>query len=110
KDTASTLRQRLAGRDDDARREVRRTSARTPSTAATDETLLTLREQLAAHPCADCPDLKAHLRWAERRRSTRTELAGVQRRISGRTSSLARQFDRLSDLLIELGYLVRAED
>src|SRR5699024_10090706 len=46
----------------------------------------------------------------ERRRSTRTELAGVQRRISGRTSSLARQFDRLSDLLIELGYLVRAED
>ena len=105
KDTASALRQRLAGQDDDARAEVRRRAKRSPSTAATDERLLALREELAAHPCADCPDLASHLRWVGRWRKTRGELEGVQRRIRGRTSSLARQFDRLTAVLVELGYL-----
>ncbi|MEE1617410.1 DEAD/DEAH box helicase [Brachybacterium sp. J153] len=110
KDTAAALRQRLSGADDDARREVRRRAEKVPSSAATDETLLRLREELAAHPCAACPDLAAHLRWVGRWRSSRRELEGVQRRIEGRTSSLARQFDRLTDLLQELGYLEPAED
>ncbi|HEX7349673.1 DEAD/DEAH box helicase [Brachybacterium sp.] len=107
KDTAAALRQRLAGQDDDARREVRRRAARTASTAATDEQLLALRAELTAHPCAECPDLASHLRWVSRWRESRAELEGVQRRIRGRTSSLARQFDRLTDLLVELGYLER---
>lgn len=105
KDTAAALRQRLAGQDDDAGREVRRRAERTPSTAATDEQLLSLREQLSAHPCSECPDLESHLRWVGRWRKSRGELEGVQRRIRGRTSSLARQFDQLSGLLVELGYL-----
>ncbi|MGY5764551.1 DEAD/DEAH box helicase [Brachybacterium sp. DNPG3] len=109
RDTAAALRQRLSGRDDDARAEVRRRAQRTPSTAAEDAELQRLREQLAAHPCADCPDLASHLRWVGRWRGTRKELAGVQRRIEGRTSSLAREFDRLADLLVELGYLHREE-
>ena len=109
KDTASALRQRLAGQDDDARAEVRRRAKRSPSTAATDQELLALREELAAHPCADCPDLASHLRWVGRWRRTRGELEGVQRRIRGRTSSLARQFDRLTALLVELGYLAPDE-
>jgi ATP-dependent RNA helicase HelY len=107
KDTAAALRQRLAGQDDDARSEVRRRAGRTPSTAATDAQLLALRARLAEHPCADCPDLDSHLRWVGRWRKSRGELEGVQRRIRGRTSSLARQFDRLTDLLLELGYLER---
>ena len=108
KDTASALRQRLAGQDDDARREVRRRAGRTPSTAAQDPRLQELRAQLAEHPCAGCPDLESHLRWVGRWRKSRGELEGVQRRISGRTSSLARRFDRLTDLLLELGYLEHA--
>lgn len=107
KDTAAALRQRLAGQDDDARREVRRRAGRTPSTAGTDEQLLALRERLDSHPCADCPDLGSHLRWVGRWRRSRAELEGVHRRIRGRTSSLARQFDHLTDLLLELGYLER---
>ena len=112
KDTASALRQRLAGQDDDARREVRRRARRTPSTAADDPRLQELRARLTAHPCASCPDLESHLRWVGRWRKSRAELEGVQRRIAGRTSSLARRFDRLTDLLRELGYLehVAAED
>ncbi|MGO1227409.1 MULTISPECIES: DEAD/DEAH box helicase [unclassified Brachybacterium] len=107
KDTAAALRQRLAGQDDADRREVRRRTGRTPSTVATDEQLLGLREQLSAHPCGECPDLESHLRWVGRWRKSRAELEGVQRRIRGRTSSLARQFDLLTGLLIELGYLER---
>ena len=108
RDTAAALRQRLAGQDDDVRREVRRRAGRTPSTAATDERLQELRAELSEHPCAACPDLEAHLRWVGRWRKTRGELEGVQRRIRGRTSSLARQFDRLTALLVELGYLTTA--
>ncbi|GAA1490607.1 DEAD/DEAH box helicase [Brachybacterium sacelli] len=107
KDTAAALRQRLSGRDD-PRREVRARTERTPSTAASDETLQQLREELRAHPCAACPELESHLRWVGRWRKARTDLEGVQRRIQGRTSSLARQFDRLADLLVELGYLTRS--
>lgn len=105
KDTASALRQKLAGHDDDPRREVRRAAGRTPSTAATDEQLQELRAELAAHPCASCPDLESHLRWVNRWRTARKDLEGVHRRIEGRTSSLARQFDLLTGLLVELGYL-----
>ncbi|MGP5076751.1 RNA helicase [Brachybacterium alimentarium] len=105
KDTAAALRQRLSGHDEDPRREVRARAERTPSTAATDPALQQLRAELAEHPCAQCPDLASHLRWAGRWRKSRSELEGVQRRIRGRTSSLARQFDRLTDLLVELGYL-----
>ncbi|WP_193104536.1 RNA helicase [Brachybacterium sp. FME24] len=108
KDTAGALRRRLAGHDDDARREVRARAERSASTAATDEALLELRAALQAHPCADCPELSSHLRWVGRWRKARLDLDGVQRRIQGRTSSLARQFDRLADLLVELGYLERA--
>ena len=109
KDTAAALRERLSGQDDDARREVRRRAGRTPSTAATDEQLIALREQLRAHSCADCPDLESHLRWVGRWRKAQSELEGVHRRIRGRTSSLARQFEHLTDLLLELGYLERID-
>ncbi|NMA77402.1 MAG: DEAD/DEAH box helicase, partial [Actinomycetales bacterium] len=84
KDTATALRQRLAGQDDDARQEVRRRAGRTPSIAATDEQLLALRERMDAHPCSDCPDLESHLRWVGRWRKSRAELEGVHRRIRGR--------------------------
>lgn len=104
KDTAAALREKLSGRSD-ARSEVRRNAPRAPSTAATDQALQALKAELAAHPCASCPDLESHLRWVGRWRSTRKELASVQRRIEGRTSSLGREFDRLCALLVELGYL-----
>lgn len=104
RDTAAALRQHLSGHDD-ARADVRRRAGRVPSTAATDETLIALKAELAEHPCTQCPDLEAHLRWVHRHESTRKELASVHRRIEGRTSSLARELDRLTALLEELGYL-----
>ncbi|MCS6710662.1 DEAD/DEAH box helicase [Brachybacterium sp. EF45031] len=107
RDTASALRQRLAGHDDDPRREVRRRAERTPSTAAEDPELQQLRAALREHPVHSCPDLEQHLRWIRREESTRKELRHLQHRIEGRTSSLARRFDRLCGLLVELGHLQR---
>ncbi len=104
KDTAAALRERLAGRHDDPRESVRR-PGRAPSTAARDEELRALRERLREHPCHDCPDLDAHLRWISRIRSVEKDRASVMRRVEGRTSSLARQFDHVCALLTELGYL-----
>ncbi|MGP9693015.1 DEAD/DEAH box helicase [Brachybacterium sp. AOP25-B2-12] len=104
KDTAAALRQKLSGRDDDPRAAVRR-SARTPSTAASDQRLQELRAQERSHPCHDCPDLEAHLRWISRIRAVEKDRDAAVRRMEGRTSSLARQFDRVCALLLELGYL-----
>lgn len=108
KDTAAALRQRLAGRHEDPRESVRRSSRRTPSTAAQDELLQSLRARLRAHPCHDCPELDSHLRWVSRAASARAEREAVLRRVEGRTSSLARRFDQVCSLLSELGYLEQA--
>ncbi|WP_114906417.1 DEAD/DEAH box helicase [Ornithinimicrobium murale] len=64
-----------------------------------------LRRQLRAHPCHQCPDREDHARWAERWWKLRRETDDLQRRVSGRTNTVARTFDRICTLLAELGYL-----
>ena len=64
-----------------------------------------LRQRLRTHPCHQCPDREDHARWAERWWRLRRETDGLQRKIEGRTNSVARTFDRICDLLVELGYL-----
>ncbi len=58
-----------------------------------------------AHPVADCPDLRAHLRAAERAERLEKDLRRLERRIEGRTESLARQFDRVLRVLDVWGYV-----
>ena len=70
-----------------------------------DAQLSQLRAQMRAHPCHGCADREQHARWAERANRLRTETAGLQRRLEGRTNSIARQFDRICEVLTELGYL-----
>jgi ATP-dependent RNA helicase HelY len=64
-----------------------------------------LRRQLRAHPCHSCPDREQHARWAERWWRLTRETEGLQRKVDGRTNSVARTFDRICDLLEEMGYL-----
>jgi ATP-dependent RNA helicase HelY len=64
-----------------------------------------LRRRLRAHPCHSCPDRESHARWAERWWRLHRETEGLQRKVDGRTNSVARTFDRICDLLEELGYL-----
>jgi len=70
-----------------------------------DERITELRRQMRAHPCHQCPEREDHARWAERWWRLRRETDGIQRKVAGRTNSVARTFDRICDLLAELGYL-----
>ncbi len=100
RDLASTLRTALASMDLPEPAKGRRRSA-----AADDERLLDLRRQLRAHPCHGCDEREDHARWAERHWRLQKETDGLTRRIEGRTNTIARTFDRVCDLLGELGYL-----
>ena len=64
-----------------------------------------LRRQMRAHPCNGCPDRENHARWAERWWRLRRETDRVSRTVEGRTNSVARTFDRVCELLVDLGYL-----
>jgi ATP-dependent RNA helicase HelY len=72
---------------------------------ADDARLEELRRQLKAHPCHRCPDRENHARWAERWWRLRRETDGLQRKVDGRTNSVAKTFDRICELLVEMGYL-----
>jgi ATP-dependent RNA helicase HelY len=78
---------------------------RADGTAEQDAELVDLRRRLRAHPCHSCPDREDHARWAERWWRLRAEADKLERRISGRTSNVARTFDRVCDVLVQLGYL-----
>ena len=67
-----------------------------------------LRVAVRAHPCHGCSDREAHARWAERHHRLTRETDALRRRIESRTNTIARQFDRVCDVLSALGYL--AED
>jgi len=58
-----------------------------------------------SHPVATCPDARAHLRAAERVERLEKDRRRLERRIQGRTESLARQFDRVLRVLGAWGYV-----
>jgi len=78
---------------------------RTAPTPGEDERIAELRRRLKAHPCHQCPDREDHARWAERWWRLKRETVGLQRKVEGRTNSVARTFDRICELLSEMGYL-----
>jgi ATP-dependent RNA helicase HelY len=64
-----------------------------------------LRRQMRAHPCHGCPERENHARWAERWWRLRRETDRVAHTVEGRSNSVARTFDRVCELLVDLGYL-----
>ncbi len=75
------------------------------SAAADDERLSALRAALRRSPVHGCDDREAHLRWSERYARLRGETDALERKVEGRTHSLARTFDRVCGVLDDLGYL-----
>ncbi|MEQ4303477.1 DEAD/DEAH box helicase [Plantactinospora sp. B6F1] len=73
-----------------------------------DERLSQLRAELRRHPCHGCPEREEHARWAERRRRLERDTAELRQRVSGRTGSLTRTFDRVCGILTARGYLSEA--
>lgn len=87
-----------------------RPDPRPRSDASDDAELASLRRSLRSHPCHRCPDREEHARWAERLHRLKSEHDALVARIEGRTSSIARVFDRICDVLTRLGYLADAPD
>ncbi|CAM4129885.1 DEAD/DEAH box helicase [Helcobacillus massiliensis] len=105
RDTGAALKKQLAGHGAAAR-----PPKREPSTAAEDTVLLELRSRLREHPCHSCEDIDAHMRWISRYRKAARQRDKALRSITQRTSYLAREFDRVLEVLHALGYVERADN
>lgn len=73
--------------------------------AADDTEIARMRTEIRAHPCHGCDEREDHARWAERYHRLARDTKQLERRIEGRTNTIARTFDRICGLLTELGYL-----
>ncbi|MFC7217877.1 DEAD/DEAH box helicase [Streptomyces polyrhachis] len=98
RDLASALRTKVGHFEPERQRKRR-------APAADDSELASLREELRRHPCHGCDDREDHARWAERFDRLRRDTRQLERRIEGRTNTIARTFDRVYAMLAELGYL-----
>ncbi|HET7386632.1 MAG TPA: DEAD/DEAH box helicase [Nocardioidaceae bacterium] len=81
------------------------TTSKPRGDGASEAEITRLRGQIRAHPCHGCPDREDHARWAERYLKLDRDTQGLRRRIEQRTHTIARQFDRVCEVLEALGYL-----
>lgn len=79
-----------------------------PSGIDSDETHR-LRDELRHHPCHGCSDREQHARWAERWNRIQRERIALEKSIRSRTHTVAREFDRVCNVLETLGYLRESE-
>ncbi|MFL6062258.1 MAG: DEAD/DEAH box helicase [Marmoricola sp.] len=106
RDLATTLKIRTHGftRPPGAERPVRG-----PADAGSSEQIEELRRALRQHPCHGCPDREDHARWMERWYKLERDARTLRRRIEQRTNTIARQFDRVCEVLTALDYLAGDE-
>ena len=71
--------------------------------------LAELRRRMKQHPCHACPERESHARWGERWWKLKRETDQLSAQIRNRTGAVAKIFDRVTDVLVELGYLVPGE-
>lgn len=69
-----------------------------------------LRKALRAHPCHGCNDREEHVRWHDRIYTAQREISKLESKVEARTSSIAKEFDRICAVLTELNYLARLDD
>ncbi|HST71341.1 DEAD/DEAH box helicase [Kocuria rosea] len=79
-------------------------------TSASERRIAEVRRALRSHPCHGCSDRESHARWAERWWTLRRETDGLLRQIEGRTNTIAKTFDRVSQVLDSFGYLATRPD
>jgi ATP-dependent RNA helicase HelY len=103
RDLASTMRNKLAGRDGERVQPAGRPRGH-DAPRGPDPEIESLRRRLRQHPCHGCPDREEHARQAERLARLEREAEALERRVAGRTHVIARTFDRVCAVLDQLGY------
>ena len=63
---------------------------------------------MRAHPCHGCDEREDHARWAERYHRLQRDTRQLERRIEGRTNTIARTFDRIVRAADRAGLPARA--
>ncbi|GAA2176001.1 DEAD/DEAH box helicase [Arthrobacter parietis] len=108
RDLAASLRNSL----NDRRPPATRAPVEFPATGTErqEKAIAELRRRLRAHPCHGCSDRENHARWAERWWKLRRETDRLVQQIQGRTNTIAKTFDRVSEVLLEYGYLQEDAD
>ncbi|WP_285116696.1 DEAD/DEAH box helicase [Leifsonia sp. fls2-241-R2A-40a] len=71
--------------------------------------LAALRKRMKDHPCHRCAEREQHARWAERWWKLKRDTERLRSQIQSRTGAVAKVFDRVSDVLLELGYLTKED-
>jgi ATP-dependent RNA helicase HelY len=102
RDVASALREKTHGLTPPP---PRHGGAGSPRTDGTDPEIDRLRAAMKQHPCHSCPDREDHARWGERWFKLDRDARTLRRRIEQRTNTIARQFDRVCEVLTSLEYL-----
>lgn len=74
-----------------------------------DARIAKLKELEHDHPCKQCPDFQDHMKWGHRWMRETRELERLRQRYDSRTGSVARQFERICEILDRLGYLERTD-
>ncbi|HJB62120.1 MAG TPA: DEAD/DEAH box helicase [Candidatus Microbacterium pullistercoris] len=102
----AAIRRELSDLEKKARRD------RTPSKAREEQRrqqITSLKKSMQRHPCHRCEDREQHARWGERYYKLKRQTDKQRRQISSRTGTVARQFDRIVDVLAALDYVRIAE-
>ena len=73
--------------------------------AKIEEEIDQLRIELKRHPSHKCEEREKHLRYASRVERLRKENVGLKNRIDSRKSLIGLRFDRLLEVMQELGYI-----
>jgi ATP-dependent RNA helicase HelY len=92
------------------RAEHGRTSKISDSRRGQEKQLNELQPRIKHHPCHHCPEREQHARWGERWFKLAREVDQVVSQIERHTNQVAKTFDRICDLLLELGYVERDGD
>lgn len=72
--------------------------------------LAELKVRMKTHACHLCPQRESHSRWAERWWKLHREVQATLDQIEGRTNLVATTFDKICQLLVELGYLDSSDE
>lgn len=74
-------------------------------TVSQDIELNRLRKALRAHPCHGCNEREVHARWHEREYLSNRDIHKLEDQIAAKTTSITREFERICQVLVDLGYL-----
>lgn len=85
--------------------QLERVAGKRPAPAPRRSDAKKIVDQYSAHPCHSCPDIDEHLAAAARLSEVEDEVGKLRRQVRRRKGTIARSFDRVLNVLSDLGYV-----